>query len=458
MPRRVLAPLIATFVLAVACFLTSTWYSSDVSSRITRASARIATEAIPSIVQLAETRSELRQLDLAARLFEPSRADRERDRLAAARGDVDAAFGRFLALPTAFAGERARRAAIRESEQEVDRAVSDLVAGAAGGPEVTRAVDAASDAIRDTIVFDADHAGELAAAIDRDRGHAVAIAWTLDALSALLTALVAFLAVRGLLLYQRQLASSRRLLEERAGELELFAARVAHDVVSPLAVTRISVESALDGAPEPLARKLRRARSGVDRVVAMVDGLLAFARSGARPDAGDVTDVGELARGVVDELQASARGAGIRLSLVAAPACCVLAHPGVVASIVENLASNAIKYVGDRADARVEVRVRAADRAVRIEVRDNGPGVPEEIRDTLWDPHVRGRHPGQPGIGLGLATVKRIVRAHDGRYGVESQLGEGSLFWCELPRAPVLGPHDGIVDALRSKYVRGDVR
>ena len=83
---------------------------------------------------------------------------------------------------------------------------------------------------------------------------------------------------------------------------------------------------------------------------------------------------------------------------------------------------------------------------MRIEVEDSGPGIPPALYETIFDPHVRGRTDGKPGIGLGLATVKRITESHGGAVGFRSRLDVGSTFWVELPRADydseVAAPHD----------------
>ena len=66
-------------------------------------------------------------------------------------------------------------------------------------------------------------------------------------------------------------------------------------------------------------------------------------------------------------------------------------------------------------------------------MEDTGPGLSPELVKQAFDPYVRGTRTTEPGLGLGLATVRRLVDGHDGRYGVSSQLGEGALFWFELP-------------------------
>jgi signal transduction histidine kinase len=106
--------------------------------------------------------------------------------------------------------------------------------------------------------------------------------------------------------------------------------------------------------------------------------------------------------------------------------------------VVSNLAHNALKYIGDAETRRITLRSRSCFREnrdlVRVEVEDSGPGIPEELAGQLFRPFVRGTH-GAEGLGLGLATVKRLCESHGGRVGIRSAVGRGSTFWVELPRA-----------------------
>ncbi|MEP6864964.1 MAG: ATP-binding protein [Deltaproteobacteria bacterium] len=107
---------------------------------------------------------------------------------------------------------------------------------------------------------------------------------------------------------------------------------------------------------------------------------------------------------------------------------------GVLTSLVSNLGQNAIKYMGDVQERRIELRVLETDRGWRVEVEDTGPGISVEDQQRIFRPHVQLQR-GGAGIGLGLATVDRLVRAHAGSLGVSSKPGHGALFWFELPKA-----------------------
>jgi signal transduction histidine kinase len=256
-------------------------------------------------------------------------------------------------------------------------------------------------------------------------------------LSTLLTAIAGFLAVRALQHHHRIVDERNRLVARRAEELEQFAGRVAHDILGPLSATRLAVSHAAGQLQDPaLKRTLERGQRGVDRVASIVDGLLRFARAGARPEPGVVSSVAPVVQSVVAELEPLARDAGITLTAAEVPPCAIYGHAGVLASVVENLTRNALKYMGERSERRVEVRVQPRADVVRVEVEDTGPGIPPALYDTIFDPHVRGRNDGgKPGIGLGLATVKRIAEAHGGAVGFRSKLDAGTTFWVELPRA-----------------------
>ncbi|HWE82198.1 MAG TPA: ATP-binding protein [Gaiellaceae bacterium] len=106
-----------------------------------------------------------------------------------------------------------------------------------------------------------------------------------------------------------------------------------------------------------------------------------------------------------------------------------------LAQVFSNLLTNAIKYSPD--GGLVEVRGSVEDSVVRVQVRDEGFGVPEEHQPRIFTKFFRGdmRESGIAGTGLGLAVSREIVEAHGGRIGFESTPGSGSTFWFELPLA-----------------------
>jgi signal transduction histidine kinase len=112
--------------------------------------------------------------------------------------------------------------------------------------------------------------------------------------------------------------------------------------------------------------------------------------------------------------------------------------PAALANVAGNLLRNALKFLPDAHRQERWVRIRASEKSgdVHIEIEDNGPGLPHG-HERLFEPFVRGQSASpKAGLGLGLATVKRIVSAYGGRVGARPGGDGGSCFWFDLPRAP----------------------
>src|SRR5437867_1140007 len=103
--------------------------------------------------------------------------------------------------------------------------------------------------------------------------------------------------------------------------------------------------------------------------------------------------------------------------------------------VLMNLLGNAIKFTPD--GGRIEVAARLVEDRVRVEVRDNGPGIPPEEQERIFEAFYRLRESGKKteGTGLGLAITHRLVELHGGELGIESQVGQGSCFYFSLPVA-----------------------
>jgi signal transduction histidine kinase len=260
-------------------------------------------------------------------------------------------------------------------------------------------------------------------------------------LGALCAALGGFAALAAVLVVRQY----SKLMELRVSELEHFAGRVAHDIRSPLTSAALALDLAQrSGHLEPkVQNSLARGARTLERIGQIVDGLLVFARAGATPVSGAASDVRQAVADVLEELSPSAAEKSIDLAAGRIDVPEVACSPGVLSSILSNLVGNAIKYMGDAPVRRIELRARLVREMARLEVQDSGPGIPQEMRLKIFDPYVRGAQSAIPGLGLGLATVRRLAEAHGGAVGVDSSLGQGSLFWVELPLAAPAAPPRG---------------
>jgi signal transduction histidine kinase len=293
-------------------------------------------------------------------------------------------------------------------------------------------------------------AADIAEMIDRSAGESRRLALHIEAVSArrrqlslglallcgAATITAALFLARALRTHDRLLRVHRAILERRSSEHEAFAGRVAHDVRGSLAAVSLMFEQigrlSADGRVTALTDRGAR---NVEGVVRLMEGLLQFARAGARAEPGARADLDGVVSEVTAALRAEAASARAELIIDPASHAVVSCSAGVLSSLLGNLVGNALKHMGGRAERRVTVRSRRRGAVVRVEVEDTGPGIEPELREAIFEPFVRGKDNGTPGIGLGLATVKRLAEGHGGRVGVDSGGAGGSLFWFELPRA-----------------------
>jgi signal transduction histidine kinase len=142
-------------------------------------------------------------------------------------------------------------------------------------------------------------------------------------------------------------------------------------------------------------------------------------------------DVGELIRRVAEETDV-----GPRTLLVDAPDVLVIADGAKVERIVENLLVNAARHTGE--DARIWIRIWVQDVGVVVCVEDDGPGVPDELKDAIFEPFRQGPPvDGSPsGTGIGLSLVASFAALHGGRAWVEDRAGGGASFRVFLPLGP----------------------
>src|SRR5262252_295351 len=441
--------IIVTLAVVVAAFLGGSSYAEWRANRTHDLTAEIATNESPSILYLAAARAELRDLQrllnthvLLASTGRPAPTQPLKDVRDRLRENLQA----YFALP-ALPAERELWHRIDKELIDVDVLAGKIMQATAGRryeaaqrllvDELPDAIDDEADAIMADIQLNAARVREVAELIEGERRTRSLWVWGLDGISVALAISLALLALK-------TLARQEAIVRRRSEELEGFAGRVAHDLLNPISAAEMALAATERGGANNERTSLlsARGRRSLIRARALVDDLFAFAQAGARPLAGVTTVIPEVVDGVVEELRGPAAERGITIAVTPWNAPVVVrCASGVLASLLSNLLRNAIKHMGASPRRRVELRIIARHDRVRFEVEDTGPGLVPELLSQVFDPYVRGPRTSEPGLGLGLATVRRLVEGHDGRYGVSSRPGEGALFWFELP-AEHLTPHE----------------
>ena len=219
-----------------------------------------------------------------------------------------------------------------------------------------------------------------------------------------------------------------------------FVANVSHELRTPLSLIKSTAETLLDGAkddPAVATRFLEIIDKHANRLTLLIDDLLLLARL----DAGRVEmtfeawPLREAAQDSLDDFGIMARARGVTLENAVPAGLVARADPERLRQVLSNLIDNAIKY--GRPEGRVTIGGRPLDEnRVELTVRDDGPGIPPEAKERVFERFYRvdkARAREQGGTGLGLAIVKNVMQAHGGEVRVESAPGVGTTFFLTLP-------------------------
>jgi len=235
---------------------------------------------------------------------------------------------------------------------------------------------------------------------------------------------------------RRDLAATVERLEHVNADLDAFAGRIAHDLrnlLTPIALVPTRMRRA-DGkdATERIAAALERS---VTRANAVLEGLLAFSRSSRPDDTSQKASVREVIAQVAEELAPTATEVRAEVTLQVEDTR-VSCSPELLQVVVLNLLGNALKYIAGSEERRVFIGASTTDDGfVELTVEDTGPGIPESAKSRIFEPFYRVPGVRAPGTGIGLATVRRIVTAHEGRIECVSEVGRGTTFRVWIPCA-----------------------
>lgn len=275
----------------------------------------------------------------------------------------------------------------------------------------------------------ADETKKLLRHVEAIRLRTTVIGAAVAVLAVLLAMLVGWQVTSLLRRQEQTIASQVAELDRRNRELDSFASRVAHDLVSPLSplrgyLTLARRSPALQDAQ--IKEMLDLADSSAARMSGLIEALLRFCRAG-QPSEPTVAELDTAVSTILLEVSQSAAAQKVKLERHLEVGVLVACPLQLLQSIAQNLLSNAVKYTAGRPEAKVTVRVLREKGQALLEVTDNGVGMDEQSQAHLFQPFFRAAGTkALPGYGLGMATTKRLVEAHGGVISVHSALGVGT--------------------------------
>jgi two-component system sensor histidine kinase RstB len=235
-----------------------------------------------------------------------------------------------------------------------------------------------------------------------------------------------------------ELASSFNAMAARIEALfrqrEEMLQALAHEISTPLARMRFQLE-AVESAPDGAARSAVLA--ALDRELTLLDGFSAELASwidadGRRPERGPV-DLSVVLSEIADQESLGRATPEIVVDCDPSAGLIVRADARQLQRATENVVRNALRYARER----VVLRARAAPDGVRVEIADDGPGIPAQERARVLEPFARlepSRSRSHGGMGLGLAIAQRVVTAHGGSLRIETAAEGGAAIVFHWPR------------------------
>ncbi|MCX6690627.1 MAG: PAS domain-containing sensor histidine kinase [Methanoregula sp.] len=229
-------------------------------------------------------------------------------------------------------------------------------------------------------------------------------------------------------------------LSQKNAELEQFTYTVSHDLKSPLITIKGFLgyleKDALAGDTKQLHEDIARIHTATSKMEKFMVALLELSRIGRFVNPPVRVSLAFLVQDTVEALDAQIRERGVTL-LIPGDLPEIYGDRVRLQQVMTNLIENAVKFMGDREEPRIEISAYQKEGSVHVCIQDNGIGIAPENLDKVFSVFTR-LDPSIPGSGIGLALVRRIIEVHGGQCQVESAgAGMGSTFCFTLPGVPV---------------------
>ncbi len=239
---------------------------------------------------------------------------------------------------------------------------------------------------------------------------------------------------------EQRVAERTAQLQAANEELQAFSYSVAHDLSAPLRHVLGFVTLLQQEAGQSLSEKTRHylelISKSAHRMRTMIDDLLMFSRIGREEMRKTDIDLGELVRETLEDFKEETHKRNIAWTIH--PLSSVWADRSLLKMVLVNLMSNAVKFTGAQAEAKIEIGcIPGEANEIVTFVRDNGAGFDPEYTKKLFGVFQRLHTQAQfEGTGIGLANVQRIIHRHGGRTWAEGAVNRGATFYFSLPRPP----------------------
>lgn len=228
-------------------------------------------------------------------------------------------------------------------------------------------------------------------------------------------------------------AMEKRIHDQRMS-LEIFTRALAHDLKEPVRTIKsfLSVLVSRENLSADGRRYFDYVHDAADRMAALIDAVYYYTRldGSAQQMPKEECDAGALLSEAKLDLTELIRERSAEI--VAAPLPHITATPSQLRQVFQNLVSNAIRHCDS--DPVIHVSATEHPDHWRFTIADNGPGVPDHVRDKIFEPFTRFAHHKTHGLGMGLAICKRIIEAHGGVIWCEQGADGGAVFNFTVPR------------------------
>ena len=242
------------------------------------------------------------------------------------------------------------------------------------------------------------------------------------------------------LLYMQQRERSGKMYRaDRLATLGELAAGAAHEIRNPLTSIRSTIQYLQNRIDDPEDKSLAEGLiSEVDRINDIIQDMLSF----SKPEELKIeeTDLNDLISQILRLVENSAKSRGIEISLeYQSRNDTIYVDRNLIKQAMINILMNSIQAI-ESPDGKIQIVVReieqekhlsGLDSMFLVEIRDNGPGIPENLLDKIFDPFYTTK---QEGTGLGLSITYSIIHRHGGEIEIQSELGKGTISKVKFPR------------------------